>query len=39
MKEHIIAGYNITCVGDDRAVSYIQSRKGNTIADRAAKMF
>ncbi len=37
MKEHIIAGYNITCVGDDRAVSYIQSRKGNTIADRAAK--
>lgn len=37
MKKNIIAGYNLTCVGDDRAVSYIASRKGNTLADIAAK--
>lgn len=37
MKKNIIAGYNITCVGDDRAVSYLPSRKGNTLADIAAK--
>ena len=37
MKENVIAGYNITCVGDDKAVSYISSRKGNTLADKAAK--
>ena len=37
MKKNIIAGYNLTCVGDDRAVSYIASRKKNTLADIAAK--
>lgn len=37
MKKNIIAGYNLTCVGDDRAVSYVASRKGNTLADTAAK--
>lgn len=37
MKKNIIAGYNLTCVGDDNAVSYVASRKGNTLADIAAK--
>lgn len=36
MKKNIIAGYNITCVGDDRAYSYVPSRSGTTRADRAA---
>lgn len=36
MKKNIIAGFNISCVGDDKAVSYIPSRNGNTLADRAA---
>jgi len=37
MKNNIIAGFNISCVGDNRAYSYIASRYGNTLADRVAK--
>ncbi len=37
MKKNMIAGFNITCVGDDRAVSYVASRTKNTLADIAAK--
>jgi aminopeptidase-like protein len=36
LKEKVIAGFNVTCVGDDRAYSYLPSRNGGTIADRAA---
>ncbi len=36
MKRRIVAGFNITCVGDDRAYSYLPSRQGDTLADRAA---
>lgn len=36
LKSHVIAGFNITCVGDDRAYSYLPSRHGNTLSDRAA---
>lgn len=36
LKERVIAGFNISCVGDDRAYSYVASRKGNTLADRIA---
>jgi len=37
MKKNVIAGFNISCVGDDRAYSYIASRYGGTLADRVAK--
>ena len=37
MKKNIIAGFNITTIGDERSYSYIQSRYGNTLSDRVAK--
>ena len=37
MKNKIFAGFNVSCVGDDRTYSYIPSRNGNTISDWIAK--
>ena len=37
MKNKIFAGFNVSCVGDDRTYSYIPSRKGQTISDQIAK--
>ncbi|MEZ4375949.1 MAG: DUF4910 domain-containing protein [Polyangiaceae bacterium] len=37
MKRVVIAGFNVTCVGDDRAHSYLPSRRGNTVADQIAQ--
>lgn len=37
MKKKIFAGFNVSCVGDDRAYSYLPSRNGNTISDLIAK--
>lgn len=34
MKEKIIAGFNVTCVGDEGPFSYLPSRNGNTFADK-----
>ncbi len=36
LRERVIAGFNLTCLGDDRAYSYLPSRKGDTLADRVA---
>ena len=37
MKKNIRAGFNTSCVGDDRTYSYVASRYGNTLADKVAK--
>lgn len=34
MKANIFAGFNITCIGDDRSYSYLPSRNGNTYSDK-----
>jgi aminopeptidase-like protein len=36
LKKNVIAGFNISCIGDERAYSYVASRYANTLADRVA---
>ena len=33
MQKKIFAGFNISCIGDNRCYSYIPSRNGDTISD------
>ena len=37
LKKNVIAGFQLTCVGDNRAVSYIPSRNGKTLADEVVE--
>lgn len=36
LKARVMAGFNLTCIGDDRAFSFLPSRNGATLADRVA---
>lgn len=36
LKSHVVAGFNVTCVGDDRAYSFVPSRNGDTWSDKVA---
>lgn len=37
LKRHVVAGWVVTCVGDDRAYSYLPSRRGDTLTDRLSR--
>jgi len=36
MRSNVIAGFNVTCVGDELVYSYVPTRHGNTLSDRVA---
>jgi len=36
LQQNVVAGFNVTCIGDDRAYSYLPSRQTNTLSDKAA---
>lgn len=37
MKQNTIAGFNLTCVGDNNSYSLLPTRKGETLSDRVAE--
>ena len=37
LKDRVIAGFNVSCVGDEGNHSYVPSRSGNTLSDKVAK--
>ena len=37
LKDRAIAGFQLTCIGDERAFTYLASRNGNTRIDRVAR--
>lgn len=37
LKKNIVAGFVLSCVGDNRTYSYVESKYGNTLADRVVR--
>jgi aminopeptidase-like protein len=36
LRQHVVAGFNVVCIGDSRCYSYLASRAGNTLSDEVA---
>ena len=36
LKRNVVGGYVVTCIGDDKSFSYLETKYGNTISDQAA---
>lgn len=36
LRNHVVAGWVVTCIGDDRTYSYVPSRLGDTLVDRVS---
>ncbi len=37
LRKQVVVGFNLSCLGDDKAYSYKTSRYGNTMADKIAR--
>jgi aminopeptidase-like protein len=37
MQQRVVCGFNLSCVGDERAFSHVESRYGNNLADNALR--
>jgi len=37
LKTQVVVGFNLSCIGDDRAYGFVASPYGNTLADRIAE--
>jgi len=37
MKKNIVAGFNVTCIGDEQAYSFLPSRNGDSLADKVSR--
>jgi len=37
LRKNVIAAFNLTCVGDGKSYSLVESKNGNTISDKALK--
>lgn len=38
LKQNVVGGFVVTCIGDNRGFTYKRSRKGNSLVDRAVEV-